>query len=342
MKIPAEKLAAQLARQLGPLYVLSCDEPLLVDEALALIRARAAQDGCGERESHVAERSFDWDTFAAGLQNMSLFASRRLVELRLPTGKPGDAGARFLTDLAARRDTGNVIVLLLPGLDSATTRSKWATVLVAAAVWVEPRVPGREQLPGWLRQRLKQAGLNADEDALDMLASRVEGNLLAAKQEIDKLALVAGGGTVTVQTILESVADGARFDVFQLSDAALAGDSERTVRVLGGLAREGESPVLVLWSLVRDIVSLADVVVRARQGRNLDQAMNEARVWRTRQELIRRAAHGRSLRDVNRLVRGAALADRIVKGARPGDPWKALTELALELSRARPMLAEIA
>ncbi len=342
MKIPAARLAAQLAKQLAPLYVLACNEPLLVDEAVAQIRTRALTEGCGERESQVAERSFDWDSFGAGLQNMSLFASRRLVELRLPTGKPGDSGARFLTGLAARPDTGNVIVLLMPALDSATARSKWATALAEAAVWVELRAPNREQLPGWLRQRLQQAGLNAEDDALDMLAARVEGNLLAARQEIDKLVLLTSGGTVTAQGIRDSVADGARFDVFQLTDAALAGDRERAVRVLGGLAREGESPVLVLWSLVREILSLADVVVRARQGSGIDRAMHDARIWRTRHDLYRRAAQDRSLPDVNRLVRAAARSDLIVKGTRPGDPWKALTELVLELSGAHPMLAETA
>lgn len=342
MKLPGDKLAGQLGRQLAPLYVLAGNEPLLVDEALDLVREHAARGDCAERESHVAERNFDWDAFGAGLQNLSLFASRRLVELRLPTGKPGEAGARFLTALAGRPDTGNVIVLLLPALDSATSRSKWATALAEAATWVDLRPPQREQLPAWLRQRLQRAGLAAGDDALDMLASRVEGNLLAAKQEIDKLALLAVDGQVTVQAIRDSVADGARYDVFQLADAALGGDSQRALRVLNGLQREGESEVLVLWSLAREIVSLADVLARVGQGRGIDQAMTEAGLWRTRQEAFRRAARGRNAADAARLLRGAARAEQVVKGARPGDPWKALTELTFDLSRARPALVEIA
>lgn len=342
MKLPIQKLAAQLARGAAPLYVIAGDEPLLVDEALAMIRARVLGGGNCEREAHVAERSFDWDGFAAGLQNLSLFSSCRLVELRLPGGKPGEAGARVLTGLAGHPDTGNVIVLLLPALDGTTARTKWATALAEAAVWVEPRPPRREDLPAWLARRLQEAGLAADEEALDVLAARVEGNLLAAKQEIDKLALLLPGTTVTGEAMRAAVVDGARFDVFQLADAALAGDTARALRVLAGLQREGEAQVLVLWSLLREIVNLADVVVRATQGAGLDRALEEARVWRTRQDLIRQAARGRDLPAIGRLLRGAARAEQVVKGARPGDPWKALAELVLELAGAQPRLAEIA
>ena len=342
MKLASERLATHLAKGLGPLYVLAGDEPLLVDEALEPIRDKARRDGCGEREAHIAERSFDWDGFGVGLQNRSQFASRRLVELRLPTGKPGESGGRFLTALAAKPDTGNVIVILTPALDFRTAGSKWATALAQAAVWVELKTPRREQLPAWLRQRLQKAGLDADEESLDVLASRVEGNLLAAKQEIDKLVLLTPDGKVTAEAMRESVADGARFDIFQLSDAALGGDVGRTVRVLQGLEREGEAEVLVLWTLVRETLSLADVVVRVHQGHSMDQALNDAGVWRNRQELFRRAAKGRSLKDIGRLVRSAARADQVVKGWRPGQPWNALLEVSLELSGARAPLAETA
>ncbi len=343
MKVAADRLASQVGRSLAPLYVLTGDEPLLVDEAREIIRERCKRDGCGEREYFVAERSFDWDDFAAGLQNRSLFASRRFVELRLPTGKPGESGAPVLTALAERADSGNVVVILLPGLDSQTARSKWATALADCGVWVECRAPRHEDLPDWLRQRMQRAGLTADEEALDLMAARIEGNLLAAKQDIDKLALLVEDGHVTAEAISETVADGARFDVFQLSDAALAGDAGRALRVLHGLAREGESEVLVLWALVREVLGLADVVVSVHQGRSLDQALTDARVWRSRQELYRRAVRARSVSDVERLVRSAALAEQVVKGVRlPGQPWNALAELVLELSGAGVPLAETA
>lgn len=342
MKLALEQLAQRLARGMAPLYVLCGDEPLLVDEALELLRARAREQGCGEREMHVAERGFDWDSFAVGLQNMSLFASRRLVELRLPSGKPGDAGARFLTALAANPDTGNVVVVILPRLDGASARSKWATALGQAAVWVEIKSLARGELPRWLRQRLQKRGLSADEDALDLLAALVEGNLLAASQEIDKLALLAETERMTVDAVRASVADGARFDVFELADAALVGDTPRAMRVLRGLQREGEPEALVLWALARETLTLAEVVMRVHGGAKLDAALQEAGVWRSRQEPMRRAARNRRVADVARLVASAARADRIVKGVQPGDPWKALCELALQLSGAGAPLAETA
>lgn len=334
MKLPAANFASRLAQGVAPLYVFCGDEPLLLGEALDALRASVLGDGSAERESHIVEPGFDWGAFAGGLQNMSLFASRRLVELRLPSGKPGDEGARFFSSLAARPDTGNVVVIILPALDSATTRSKWATALGEAALWVDFRAPERGELPRWLSARLRRLGLEADEEALDLLASRVEGNLLAAGQEIDKLALLADGRHLDAATIAEVVNDGARFDVYQLADAALAGDRVRTVRVLRGLQREGEAEVLVLWSLARDILLLAEVAGRCRAGRDVMAAMNEARVWRSRQDLIRRALRGRSAADLAALVAGAARADRILKGARYGEPWKALTEVALALGGA--------
>jgi DNA polymerase-3 subunit delta len=342
MKLAADRLAPHLAKSVGPLYVLSGDEPLLVDEALELIREHARRAGCGERESHIAERGFDWDAFAAGLRHLSLFASRRLIELRLPTGKPGEVGARFLAALAACPDGDNVIVILLPALDSATARARWATALAEAAIWIECRPPRREQLPAWLNQRLGRVGLVADERSLDVLASRVEGNLLAAKQEIDKLALLLSPGEVTEEAMRQSVTDGARFDIFQLSDAALAGDVARAVRVLQGLEREGETAVLVLLTLVREVLGIADVVVRGHQGCSIDRALNDAGIWRSRHELYRRAARNRSLGDIARLVRCTARAEQIVKGARPGQPWNALFEVVLELGGARPPLAQTA
>ncbi len=342
MKIHADKLAAQLARGLAPLYVLAGDEPLLVDEALAAIRTRARAGGCGEREVHVAERGFDWEGLGAGLQNLSLFSSRRLVELRLPGGKPGDAGARFLTALAAAADAGNVFVLILPALDATASRSKWATALAAAATWVDLRTLQRDQLPGWLRQRLQAAGLSAEPAALELLASLVEGNLLAAKQEIDKLALLADDGPITPGAVREAVADGARFDIFQLSDAALAGDAARAARVLAGLRREGEAEVLVLWTLARDLLTLADVLARLGRGRSIDQAMQDAGIWRSRLDAFSQAARRLRKADISRLLGSAARADQILKGARPGKAWNALLELTMEFCAAPLPLAETA
>ncbi|MCK6371151.1 MAG: DNA polymerase III subunit delta [Gammaproteobacteria bacterium] len=342
MKINADTLVARLGKGLAPVYVLCGDEPLLADEALELIRERAREAGCSERELHIAERYFDWDAFDMALQTGSLFSSRRLIELRLPTGKPGDAGGRFLTTLATRGATDNVVVVVLPALEASSAKSKWAMALAQGAEWVELRPPRRAELPGWLRSRLKRFGLRATDAALDLLAARVEGNLLAAKQEIDKLALLGDGREIDIEAVRDAVSDGARFDMFQLGDAALARDVGRTLRVLHGLQREGEPEVLVLWILTREIMTLTDVIGRIGAGRSIDAAMNEAKVWRSRMELFRHAVRGRSEADAARLVRRVATAEQILKGARRGEAWKALFEVALDLSGATTMAAETA
>ena len=340
MKCTPERLPAQLQKSLAPLYVLCGDEPLLADEAAELVRAAAKAAGCGERELVIAERSFDWAAFGADLNGLSLFASRRYIEVRLSTGKPGDAGARFLTTLARDPGKDNVIVVVLPALDYQATKTAWATALADGAVWVDLKTPGREALPAWLARRLRAGGLEADDDALDLLAARVEGNLLAAKQEIDKLLLLSEGGRLTAERVRGDVADGARFDIFQLCDAALRRDTPRTIRILAALEREGEPDVLVLWALSRDIQTLADLAARAAQGRGIDQAMAEMKLWRSRQEQFRHALKGRRPKDVQALVCHAACADQILKGARRGSRWGALNELALTLSGAAVPLAE--
>lgn len=342
MKLPADRLASHLARGVGPLYILSGDEPLLVDEALGLLRERARAAGCGEREVHVVERGFDWAALGVGMKSLSLFSSRRLVELRLPGGKPGDEGARFLAELAGQPGADHVCVVVLPALNATAQRAKWAAALAASGVWVELRTPTQAQLPGWLQRRLEAAGLRAEPAAVELLATLVEGNLLAAKQEIDKLGLLAGPAGVTPALVREAVADGARFDIFQLSDAALAGDAARAARVLAGLRREGQSEVLVLWALARDILSLADVLVRVAGGSSPERAMQEAGIWRSRQEAFGRAARRCRGTDLARLLRSAALADRVVKGLRPGNPWNALQELAMAFCGSPLPLAETA
>lgn len=342
MKLNARQLSSHLSSGVSPVYLISGDEPLIVDEALDVIRAAAAERGFVDREVHVAERGFDWAEFAAGLQNLSLFSTHRLIELRLPTGKPGDQGAKFLRAVAVNPVPDTVLLVTTPGLDSRAAKSKWVAGLARDAVWLVLRAPDTAALPKWISDRLRRAGLAADNEALELLAARVEGNLLAAKQEIDKLVLLAEDGRVTIETVRAAVADGARFDVFQLTDAALAGDRTRAARVLHGLQREGVAAPLVLWSLVREINVVADVVYRMNGGSHPGRAMADAGVWRSRQNLIGKAVRSLDLRSARELVISAGQADRIVKGARPGQPWNALLELTLALAGSREMRAETA
>ncbi len=340
MKLNPQQLDAHVSKALAPIYLVSGDEPLLVDEALATLRTAAFEQGYTERDRHVVERSFDWSEFAAGLQNLSLFAERRIIELRLPTGKPGDKGSRFLVEAAGKPVPDTMIMVITPALDSRAAKSKWATSLTKGGVWLALRAPGAADLPAWITGRLAAAGLTADRDALQLLVAQVEGNLLAAKQEIDKLTLLAADGRVTLETVRTSVADGARFDVFQLSDAALAGNSARAARILYSLEKEGVAAPLVLWSLVRESLVVADVIVRAAGGQSAGKAMADAGVWRTRQNIVRRATQGRDAGYARGLVRSASRADRIVKGSLRGQPWNALLELTLTLAGADGWRAE--
>jgi len=336
VKLKPQQLAAHLSRGVGKLYLLSGDEPLLVEESLDAIRAAAQQAGFEERESHLVERGFDWAALDAGFRNLSLFATRRIIELRLPTGKPGNPGGQKIVELAGGELTDTLVVFITPALDRKTVKSKWVTTLARVGAWIDHRPPGAAALPRWLAARMKKAGLACDDDALEFLAARVEGNLIAAKQEIDKLVLLAPDRRVTVDVLRQVVSDGARYDVFQLADAALAGNTPRALRILNGLEREGVAAALVVWSLGREAVALASVAWSVDSGQSLSAAMSATKVFPWRQELIGRAARALDAGRARQLVRLARDTERVVKGARPGQPWNALASLTLAMSRNVP------
>jgi DNA polymerase-3 subunit delta len=336
VKLTPRQLETHLAAGVGAVYLVSSDEPLLLDETLDRIRGAARASGCDEREVHVAERGFDWEQLRASLANLSLFSSRQLIELRLPTGKPGDVGARQLSAIADDPPADKTLVVITPALKGASQKSKWVQKLADAGAWIMLRAPSTEELPAWLAGRLKRAGLGCEPDALQLLASRVEGNLLAAKQEIDKLVLLAEGRQVNLDMVRASVADGARFDVFQLADSALAGDAARMARILQHLEQEGVAATLVLWSLAREITVVCEVAHRVARGDSPGRAMTAAGVWRSREALVGAAVRRAGLGGARALVAQAACVDSIVKGARYGRPWPALLELGLALAAGRP------
>jgi DNA polymerase-3 subunit delta len=342
MKVTAERLLAQLrngqdrARPL-PVYLVTGDEPLLVNEVIDVLRAAAVAAGCEERESHVADRSFDWDEVSASLRSLSLFATGKLVEIRLPTAAPGDEGSRALRALAGRGADGNVVVVITPAFNRKVAESAWVAALADAGAWVETRPPDIEDLPDWIRRRLRAAGLDADDEGVELLAARVEGNLLAAQQEIAKLALLHEPGTVLdADRVRAAVADGARFDVFQLADAALGGDAPRALRILAGLRDEGTAPPLVCWALLREALVLVDAGVHASREGSTARGVQAAGVWRSRTDLYMQALRHHKPVRLRRLLRMAGQAEQIVKGARPGDAWNALLELTLALA-GRPL-----
>ncbi|MDX1443988.1 MAG: DNA polymerase III subunit delta [Gammaproteobacteria bacterium] len=335
MKLYPEKLPAHLASgKLAPIYVLAGDEPLQVGEAADAVRAAAKEQGYLSREVFFAERGFDWQGLAAAGDSMSLFAEKRILELRLPTGKPGDAGAKALADLAARPPEDTILIVVAGRIERAP---KWKTALEKAGVLVEFWPVDAAKLPGWIMQRMQAAGLAADREAAQLLADRVEGNLLAAAQEIDKLALLLQGQKASSEAIRQAVADSARFDVFQLVDAALTGDANRALRVLTGLQGEGLEPVLVTWALAREIRSLADMAYQLASGAPRNAVLGK--VWpKKRQPVVERALQRLDVRQLEKLLLEAALVDRCVKGVGPGQPWPRLERLVAALA-GKPLVA---
>ncbi len=333
MKIRANQLSSHLQNSLAPCYLVTGDEHLLVAEALDEIRDAARKRGFGNRELHVATAGFDWSRLTASSGTLSLFAEQRIVELRLPTGKPGRAGGQAIADLVELAGEDLLFIVTGPKLDSGAARSKWAKAIDKKGVSLPIWPVGVRELPGWIANRMRQAGLQPDREAVALVADRVEGNLLAAGQEIEKLRLILGEGKVTVADVMAAVANSSRYDVYKLADAALAGDARRAVRILGGLKAEGVEPVIVMWSLTRELRTLAALDDAVRQGNDLGSAMQAARVWGSRQGLVRSCVSRHPRGTFQRLLKASGRADAAAKGQRYGDPWQMATDIVIGMAR---------
>jgi len=332
VKIQANQLSTYLKRGLAPCYLVTGDEHLLVAEALDTIRAAARDQGFTARDLHVATAGFDWSLLRDSAANLSLFAERRIVELVLPTGKPGKAGGAAIVDLASNLHEDTLLMVSGPKLDRSSANAKWAKTLegagVALPVWpIEAR-----ELPGWISRRMQAAGLRPEREAVMIVADRVEGNLLAANQEIEKLRLLLGEGEVTAAAVEAAVANSSRFDVYKLADAALKGDAQRSLRMLSGLRAEGVEPVLIVWALTRELRTLARLGEAARERQDLGSAMQRMGVWRNRQGLVRSALGRHPVASAYRLLKLAGEADAMAKGQAPGDPWLRITSLVVCLA----------
>jgi len=335
MRLRSDQLAAHLAKPLLPIYLVSGDEPLQLNEATDVLRAAARAQGYSEREVLQVEAGFDWGALAAAGSNLSLFAERRLIELRMPSGKPGDAGSKALCAYAAAATPDNLLLISCGKLDKQQQKSKWFTALESAGAVIQIWPVEPSALPGWIRQRLQGRGLQPTAEAAQLLAERVEGNLLAAAQEVEKLALLYGGGGLDAEQVRSAVADSARYDVFELADTALAGDGARCARVLEGLRGEGDDPVLILWALVREVRALAQVAAGQAAGTPLETLFQQHKVWDKRKPLYQAALKRHNLRRWRALLRRAARLDRICKGAEPGNPWDELLQFSLLMAGVR-------
>ena len=332
MELRASQLAGHLSRTLASLYVVHGDEPLLAMEAGDAIRAAARKAGCDEREVLVVEPGFRWDALLAANGNLGLFGNRKLIDLRIPSGKPGTEGAKALEAYARSPNPDNVTLVTLPRLDRATQASGWFAALADAGVTIAVYPLEREDLPGWMSKRLERQGQRASRETLAWLAERCEGNLFAARQEIDKLGLLLPTGEIAQDDVERAVADVARYDVFQLSEAWLAGDAARTVRIIVALQADGEGIQLLLWQLGEDVHVLASVLDAIATGTPASAAVRSVRVWGKRQAALERAAGRVDRGQVDPLLRALADVDALSKGIGRGDAWVALQTLALALA----------
>jgi len=344
MQIRAEGLAQHFAKGLRPIYTVYGDEPLLAQEAGDLIRAAARAQGYGERKVFtVAGNHFDWAQVQGAAQALSLFSERQLIDIRIPSGKPGKDGSEALQRYCERLPDDVVTLVTLPRLDKTQLNSAWFMALDGAGASVKVDPVERRALPQWIAQRLAAQGQRvADGEigqrTLAFFADRVEGNLLAAHQELQKLALLHPAGELSFEQIEAAVLNVARYDVFKLSEAVLGGNVARLLRMLEGLQAEGEAAVLVHWSLAEDIRALKRVRDAVDAGKPLPMALREARVWGLKERLFERIVPGLRSADITRLVEAAQICDGLVKGLRhptwPVDPWAGLQRLALLLVEA--------
>ncbi|CAM3499472.1 DNA polymerase III subunit delta [Bordetella sputigena] len=343
--LDADRFADHLRRagaRLAPLYTISGDEPLLVTEAMDALRAAARAAGYTERTSMVMDARSDWSAVVAATQTVSLFGDRRLLELKIPTGKPGKAGGDMLARLAEQADANGgdpdtVIAIGLPRLDKATRESRWMTAL-ARGVLVDIANIERGRLPAWIGERLARQNQRADAATLQWMADKVEGNLLAAHQEIQKLGLLYPEGMLEAEAVERAVLNVARYDVFGLRDAMLAGDVGRTVRMLDGLRAEGEALPLVLWAVGEEIRILARVAQARASGQDSGAVMRKLRIFGAHERLALQALSRVPARAWPAAVQHAHEVDRIIKGlsvpGRLADPWEEMTRLALRVAAA--------
>lgn len=336
MKLGFESLQGHLQRGLLASYLVTGDEPLQAGEAADAIRAKARQAGFETRTILDVNQYFKWGEFRTEADSLSLFSDKKIIDLRIPSGKPGLEGSKALVAYAGNPPPDTLLLITLPKLDRNQNASKWVKALDKLGVILQIWPVEGVQLASWLDKRMRAKGLEPEKEVAGMLAERVEGNLLAASQEIDKLLLLHGEGTIDVDQLLAATTDSARFDVFKLVDAALEGKAARAVRILEGLHAEGMAETLVLWALARETRMLTSIRAMVENGIQLQQAIGSRRdVWQQRRPLVTQAVKRLSLLRLQGLLKCCALADRAIKGRASDDPWVLFEEILVELAGVR-------
>lgn len=334
MRIRPDQLESHLRQQLLPLYFVSGDEPLQLMEAGDAVRRAARAAGHGEREVFQVESGFDWNSLRSASGNLSLFSERRLLELRLPSGKPGDAGAKVLAEYAASPTEDTLLLIISGRLEKRQQQTKWFKALDQAGAVVQVWPVEHTELPGWTAGRCRARGIEISTEAARLLAERVEGNLLAAAQEVEKLHLLYGEGKLDVEQVLAAVGGSSRYNPFLLLESALLGDGPRAIRILDGLRGEGTEPLAILGALVWEIRNVTTMAADAASG-GIEQAMARGRVWDKRKQAIRAALQRHPARRWQQLLARCARIDRMAKGRESGNAWDELVQLTLLIAGQR-------
>ncbi len=331
MKVYPDKLQAELKHNVRPLYIVSGDEPLLVQESCDLIREALKKSGFTERELFHVEARFDWEQVAFSINSMSLFAEQKIIELRFNSTSPGNAGIAILTAFAEAPPAGTVLLLVLPRLEAKTSRAKWFTTLEKIATYVQIWPIELNKMPAWIDSRFRRVGLTATREAVSMMVERLEGNLLAATQEIERLRLVSDKGKVDATLVQKGVADHSRYDVFSLIDAAVGGDSPRTVKIVSGLQLEGVAVLSVTGVLARELRSLIGMAETLESG-SLDSALRQGRVWQKRKSIVSTCLRRHKQPALLNWLARVSDVDGMAKGALSGNPWDEILSILLGLS----------
>lgn len=332
MRLKAEQLHTHLQKsQLLPLYYISGDEPLQILESLDLIRATAREQGINERTLLTVEKGFDWNQLQEANSSMSLFADRQLIEIRLGSQKPGKDGGAALVNYTENYAQENVLIISSAKVDKQTQQTKWFKALekigAIIQVWdIEPK-----QLPYWISQRCKQYGKNIDQDAANLIAQRVEGNLLAAKQEIDKLCLIIDADQISLQDAIQTVTDNSRFDVFDLIENACAGNLERARRMLLGLKNEGVEPMGIFGALMWEFRRINKVCNEIQHGAASEQVFSKYRIWQQRKSVYNKLVRRLDSEKLGIMLSNAAYLDKSLKGATTDDSWHLLEKFIFQL-----------
>ncbi|MDP1766333.1 MAG: DNA polymerase III subunit delta [Methylotenera sp.] len=335
MQLAQAQLEKHLSQSLKPVYVLVGDEPLAQRESLDAIRAAARLQGFDERTSLIAERYFNWQQIQSYGQSISLFSSQRLLEINIPSGKPGVDGSKALQALAAKAIPDTTVVIILPTLERETKNSVWFNALENNAVTILLNEVDAANLPKWIAGRLSLQGQSASPQTLEFLAHQVEGNLLAANQEVQKLGLLYPQGELADATVREAVLNVSRYDAFQLGEAVLVGDAARTVRILQGLQDEGENAVAVMNPLMWVLRPLVRIKQAELRGENIMNAMTSARIYGDKQVLVKRALARLSLKQLEAALQKLADIDKTAKGVMLGNAWLEISRLCFGLARVR-------